>query len=80
LYDFWYLTEVVQIDLAEHLYEFQNKAHHKNQNPKKIMEKVMSKETVFKRDWNKKLASQIHNLPEFEKVFRETKRNLKLLT
>ena len=80
LYDFWYLTEVVQIDLAEHLFEFQNKAHHKNQNPKKIMEKVMSKETVFKRDWNKKLASQIHNLPEFEKVFRETKRNLKLLT
>jgi len=77
LYDFWYLTEVERIEIANYLFEFQNKAQHKKQDPKRFMEKVLSKETAFKRDWEKKLVSQIHDLPEFEEIFRESKRHLK---
>ncbi|MDR3366326.1 MAG: hypothetical protein LBO71_05110 [Prevotellaceae bacterium] len=44
----------------------------------KLMEKVLSKEAMFKRDWNKKLSSQIHDIPDFDAVFREAKRHLKL--
>jgi len=77
LYDFWYLVEVERIDITNHLFEFQNKAQHKKQDSKKFMEKVLSKEVAFKRDWDKKLASQIHDLPQYEEVFREAKRHLK---
>ena len=77
LYDFWYLTEIERIDISEYLFEFQDKAQHKKQNPKKFTEKVLSKETAFKRDWEKKLASQIHDLPKFEEVFRKAKKHFK---
>ncbi|GHT67773.1 hypothetical protein FACS189452_06140 [Bacteroidia bacterium] len=79
LYDFWYLTEVEQIKAADYLFEFQRKAKHKKHNPDKFQEKVMSKETAFKRDWQKKLSSQIHDIPEYETVFREAKRHFKFI-
>ena len=78
LYDFWYLTEVEKFDIFDYLLEFQNKAQHKKQDPKKFTEKVLNKEMAFKRDWDKKLTSQIHDLPKYEEVFRELKRHLKL--
>jgi predicted nucleotidyltransferase component of viral defense system len=77
LYDFWYLTEIERLEISDYLFEFKNKAQHKKQDPKKFTEKVLSKETAFKRDWGKKLISQIHDLPEYEEVFREAKRHLK---
>ena len=77
LYDFWYLTEIERFKISNYLFEFQNKAQHKKQDPKKFSEKVLSKETAFKRDWDKKLASQIHDLPEYEEVFRGAKRHFK---
>jgi len=77
LYDFWYLTEIEKMKISGYLFEFQNKAQHKRQDPKRFLEKVLSKETAFKRDWEKKLVSQIHNLPKYEEVFREAKRHLK---
>jgi len=77
LYDFWYLTEIERFKISDYLFEFQNKAQHKKQDPTKFTEKVLSKETAFKRDWEKKLVSQIHDLPEYEEVFREAKRHFK---
>jgi len=77
LYDFWYLAEIERFEISDYLFEFQNKAQHKKQDPKRFLEKILSKETAFKRDWEKKLASQIHNLPEYEEVFRESKRHFK---
>jgi predicted nucleotidyltransferase component of viral defense system len=78
LYDFWYLTEVERFDIASYFAEFQNKAQHKKQDATKLMEKVLSKEAMFKRNWDKKLSSQIHDIPNFDAVFREAKRHLKL--
>jgi predicted nucleotidyltransferase component of viral defense system len=77
LYDFWYLTEIERLDVSDFLFEFQNKAQNKKQDPKNFMVKVMSKETAFKRDWEKKLVSQIHDLPNYEEVIREAKRYFK---
>ena len=77
LYDFWYLTEIERLNISEYLFEFQNKAQHKKQDPQRFLEKVLNKETSFKRDWEKKLISQIHDLPQYEEVFREAKRHFK---
>jgi len=77
LYDFWYLTEVKRLNVAEYTIPFDNKAKNKNHDPKQLIEKVLKKETAFKRDWEKKLASQIHDIPEFDEVFRGAKRHLK---
>lgn len=77
LYDFWYLTEVERLDIAEHTIPFNNKAKNKNQDPQNFMEKVLSKELAFKRDWDRKLVSQIQDLPPYDTVFRGAKRHLK---
>jgi uncharacterized protein len=77
LYDFWYLTEIERLDVAEHIYSFNNKAEHKKHDPKNFMQKVLSKEAAFKRDWERKLASQIHDIPEYTEVFRGAKRHFK---
>jgi predicted nucleotidyltransferase component of viral defense system len=77
LYDFWYLTEVERLDVAEHTIPFHNKAKNKKQDPKKLMDKVLSKEIAFKRDWDRKLVSQIHDLPPYDTVFRGAKRHSK---
>lgn len=77
LYDFWYLTEIEGINVDEHIFPFYNKAENKKHDPKQLMEKVLKKETAFKRDWEKKLASQIHDIPKYDEVFRGAKRHLK---
>lgn len=77
LYDFWYLTEIERLDVKEHDIEFQNKAAHKGQDPDRFQEVVLDKADKFERDWEKKLKHQINDLPDFNEVMRETKRNLK---
>jgi len=77
LYDFWYLTEIERLDVSDYIYSFNSKSEHKKHDPKKFMEKVLGKETAFKRDWERKLASQIHDIPEYAEVFRGAKRHFK---
>lgn len=77
LYDFWYLTEIEKLNVVEHIAAFNNKAKRKKQDPKKCLEKVLKKEALFKRDWNKKLASQIHDLLPYDTIFRSAKKYLK---
>ena len=77
LYDFWYLTEIERLKIKDYTILFNNKAKRKNQNPNNFAQKVLGKEVVFKKDWIKKLDSQIHNLPKYEDVCREAKRHFK---
>lgn len=77
LYDFWYLMEIERLKLKEHVFEFQNKAIHKAQNPNEFGAKVLRKEVLFKRDWEAKLRNQINDLPKFEDVMRESRRYLR---
>jgi predicted nucleotidyltransferase component of viral defense system len=77
LYDFWYLTETERLVVSDHAIEFKNKAEHKGQDPNRFQEIVLGKENKFQRDWEKKLKHQIKNLPNFDEVMRQMKRNLK---
>jgi predicted nucleotidyltransferase component of viral defense system len=77
LYDFWYLTELAQIDIAEHLFEFRSKAQHKKQDPQKFMEKVLSKEIAFKRDGTGKLPHKSTTCPNLKKSLEKQKDILK---
>ncbi len=77
LYDFWYLTEVERIKVKNHLIPFHSKAKRKKHNPKDFEKKVLGKEVIFRRDWENKLVSQIHDLPKFDDIFREAKRHFK---
>jgi len=77
LYDFWYLLEIERIKFKEHDIEFISKAKHKGHNPEEFAVKVLKKEAGFKRDWEAKLSNQIHDLPKFDDVMRETRRYLK---
>jgi predicted nucleotidyltransferase component of viral defense system len=78
LYDFWYLLEIERISLSDWLIEFENKARNKNQNLTQFEDRVLKKETAFRRDWDNKLATQIHDLPKFDEVFRQAKRHFRL--
>ena len=77
LYDFWFLMEVEKMKIKEHNIGFAGKAKRKGHNPDEFGEKVLKKEQVFRKDWQTKLQNQIHELPKFDDVFRETKRHLK---
>ena len=77
LYDFWYLMEVCRLNMTNHHIEFRNKAEHKGLNPDEFGPQIISKERVFERGWIKKLQNQIHDLPKYDDVFRETKRHFK---
>lgn len=77
LYDFWYLTEIEGMIVSEHEIEFRNKAEHKGHDPNGFQETFLGKVDKFERDWEKKLKHQITNLPDFNEVIRQTKRNLK---
>lgn len=77
LYDFWYLMEIEEMNLEEHMAAFQNKAKHKKQNPNEWAKKVLKKEVIFRKDWINKLQNQIHDLPKFDDVFRKIKKHLR---
>ena len=78
LYDFWHLTENEGMDTAHHKPEFERKARNKKHDPDKFAEKVLGKEKNLKQGWQRKLENQINNLPNFDDIFREAKRNFKL--
>ncbi len=77
LYDFWYLVEVDGLDMSQHAIGFENKAKHKNHDPKEFGSKVLKKAGIFERDWETKLKHQMHDLPNFDDVMRKVKKYLK---
>ncbi len=79
LYDFWYLMEVEQLVFDEHVIEYIEKAKYKGHSPENFSTIVLKKEVIFKRDWETKLRHQINDLPKFEDVIREVKRQLNIV-
>lgn len=78
LYDFWYLTENHGLDTKHHKPEFERKAKNKGHTPNQFEEKVLVKQKNLKQAWDRKLENQIQDLPKFDDVFREAKRNFKI--
>ena len=77
LYDFWYLTEMEQLDLNDHVIEFESKARRKGHDPTQFAGKVRSKEGKYKSEWSSNLAHQIKDLPDFEEVWRRVLKQIR---
>lgn len=71
LYDLWYMFEVDNLNIEEYIYTFQDKAIHKGYIPDQFAEKVLEKEQIFKKLWEKHLAYQLKNPAAFEDVWRD---------
>jgi predicted nucleotidyltransferase component of viral defense system len=77
LYDLWYLVKYERMNLYDYYYEFERKAENKKYKPEEFIGKVLSKEQIFKRDWNNNLRNQIQELPDFNEVMRELKKQFR---
>jgi len=78
-YDIWYLLEIHGMDVDFYMNEFGNKCKSKGLNPLDFKKKLIERIPQYKGRWAKSMNEQIHDLPDFEQVERETLRNLKNL-
>jgi len=73
------LGEIQKIDIGLYINEFKNKCKNKNINPANFFEKLENRFPQYKARWQKSIKDQIKDLPEFDKVKRETMRHLRKL-
>ena len=78
-YDIWYLLEIHEMDVAFYSIEFRAKCESKKIDSADFHNKLEQRMPQYKGRWEKSMSEQIHNLPDFEQVERETMRNLKKL-
>jgi predicted nucleotidyltransferase component of viral defense system len=79
IYDLWFLLENDRLKISEITNEFRKKVEHKGLNPNDFLSKVNEKEGKFKNMWEKYLSNQIHDLPDFDGVFRELMKHLRTI-
>ena len=80
IYDIWYLTEEVGLEIEEVAFGFLDKAIHKEKDPLKLIDTLQLKKKKFKSNWEQSLQHQIKHLPEFEGVWRSIMSETKKLT
>ena len=78
-YDIWYLLHIQGMDANYYSKEFSNKCENKNINANDFKKKLTDRLPQYKGRWESSMNEQIQNLPNFEKVERETLRYLKKL-
>ena len=78
-YDIWYILEIHRMDIDFYINEFKTKCENKEINPAEFHEKLNQRLPQYKGRWQKSMAGQIHDLPDFEQVEREVMRYLKKL-
>ena len=76
-YDIWYLLEVQGMDVAFYMNEFKAKCESKRLKASDFLKKLENRIPQYKSRWQKSMIEQIKDLPDFEQVVRETKRQLK---
>ena len=79
LYDIWYLMEIHGMDINFYLNEFKAKCESKGLKISDFFEKFEQRLPQYKGRWQKSMKEQIHDLPDFEQVERETLRYLRKL-
>lgn len=77
LYDIWYLTEIHEMDISFYKEEFRTKCEIKKLNPADFHRKLEQRLPQYKGRWEKSMADQIHQLPDFDQVERQVLRHLK---
>ena len=70
LYDIWYMFEVVNRNIEDFIFDFQEKTKFKKLDPNKFTITVLGKEATFKAQWETSLHQQIKDIPDFEQVWR----------
>ncbi|MBE9490104.1 MAG: nucleotidyl transferase AbiEii/AbiGii toxin family protein [Bacteroidetes bacterium] len=78
-YDIWYLLEVQDMDVDFYINEFKAKCKNKELNPADFHTKLEQRLPQYKGRWQKSMADQIQDLPDFDTVLREVMRHLKKL-
>ena len=76
-YDIWYLLEVHGMDIEFYINEFENKCVSKGLRVSDFSKKLNDRLPQYKARWKSSMSEQIHNLPDFEQVERETLRHFK---
>lgn len=76
-YDIWYLLEVNGLDVDFYINEFKAKCETKKVNPADFHKKLEQRLPQYKGRWQKSMADQIQDLPDFETILREVMRHLK---
>lgn len=78
-FDIWYLLEVHGMEANFHVKEFANKCTSKGLKPEDFPKKLAERLPQYKGRWKSSMSEQIQDLPDFDKVERETQRHLKKL-
>ena len=78
-YDIWYLLEINNMDIEFYSAEFKQKCKSKDIDPTEFHAKLEQRLPQYKGRWQKSMADQIQDLPDFETVLREVMRHLKKL-
>ena len=78
-YDIWYLLTIHDMDIDFYLAEFRKKCESKEIDPTAFHAKLEQRLPQYKGRWEKSMADQIQDLPDFETVLREVTRHLKNL-
>jgi predicted nucleotidyltransferase component of viral defense system len=78
-YDIWYLLEIHKMDIDFYISEFKQKCKNKAIVPTEFHTKLLQRLPQYKGRWQKSMADQIQDLPDFETVLREVMRHLKKL-
>ena len=77
LYDLWFLLEGEHVRLKEIQGDFLQKLAFKGHGGASTGEALVRKEARLKRDWERRLAGQMTDLPPFEAVMRSVRRRLR---
>lgn len=77
LYDIWYLTSHGYVELAETVGAIKKKWDFRGRKPKNTAQLLRQKEARFRKLWQIRLSSQMVALPEYDKVYREVRRELR---
>lgn len=79
IYDLWYLLEIDGILLQHYREEFIKKTAHKGLNHDELLGRLEGKQGKYRTMWKKYLVNQVHDLPDFDGVFRDLMKHLRLL-
>jgi len=77
LYDIWYLSSKQYVNLADLVESIEQKWRFKGKKVSNIREEFLRKEVRLKKLWKVRLSPQMTMLPEFDRVYRTVKRELR---
>lgn len=78
-FDIWYLLEIHKMDVDFYVNEFKAKCVSKGIDPTQFHVKLEQRKAQYKGRWQKSMADQIKDLPDFDTVDREVQRHIKKL-